>query len=409
MIFKIEGTGQYLLAVPDLNLEFRADQLRRDPRTGELAGELTVAAGIIGAKVFDGILSQGMFNFSSVLARSQRAKLLKERARTPKIDFLDYLEAFCQSIAKQERFGRPAVTLREVQRRADDRRSFDVLGLRFPSTHLSILFGAGDALKSYLALYVAVDRAQHDEPVLYVDWELDEQDHRVRLEAICGEAMPAGIKYARCDRPLLQEVDRLRRIVQAEQITYVVLDSVAYGTQGDPAAADAAMDFCRAVGQLGVGTLAIAHITKNGDQNDQMPYGSVFWHNSGRMTWNVKRAETSETGDRVTLGAFNRKSNLGAKRPAVGIRVAFADDRVTFAQVDLATVDELADLLPLWQRIHQVVRRGPLPLHAIASELQYDNVDSLDRTVRRHKHLFTKITGKDGVHQIALVERQRFN
>ncbi len=210
MIFKVDGEGQYLMAVPDFNLEFRADHLRRDHRSGELTGELTVSAGIIGAKAIDGVLSLGSFNFSSIQARSTRAKHLRERARTnAKVDFLEYLEAFCQYIGKQERFGRPAVTLRDVPRRPDAFRSFDTLGLQFPIDHLSMLFGAGDTLKSYLALKVATDRAKADARVLYADWELDKEDHRARLEAICGATMPDGIKYCRCDRPLVQEADRL--------------------------------------------------------------------------------------------------------------------------------------------------------------------------------------------------------
>jgi hypothetical protein len=407
MIFKIEGDGQYSMAEPDSGVEFRADHLRRDARSGEIAGELSVAAGILGARTVDGLLSVGSFNFSSVVARSQRAKLLRERARTnAKVDFLELLEAFCQYIAREERFGQPAVTLRDVPRRPDEFRSFDVLGLRFPTDHLSIVFGAGDTMKSYLALFVAAEIAEQGGRVLYCDWELDAEDHRLRLEAMCGATMPEDIRYCRCDRPLVQEVDRLRRIIRAEGISYVMLDSVAYGTQGDPAAADAAMDFCRAAGQLGVGKIAIAHITKNGDANDQMPYGSVFWHNSARMTWNVKKSDTSEDGAVVTLGCFNRKSNLGARRPAVGLRVDFTRDRVTFDRADLATIDDMVEMLPLWQRIRRVVLGGPQPLHAIASELNYENVDSLDRIVRKHKHLFTKITGADGVHRIALVERR---
>jgi hypothetical protein len=45
-------------------------------------------------------------------------------------------------------------------------------------------------------------------------------------------------------------------------------------------------------------------------------------------------------------------------------------------------------------------------LAAIASELNHDNVESLDRVVRKHKDLFMKVAGSDGVTRIALVERR---
>lgn len=64
----------------------------------------------------------------------------------------------------------------------------------------------------------------------------------------------------------------------------------------------------------------------------------------------------------------------------------------------------MAHRLPLWQRIRGIVRSGPQTLAAIASELNHDNVESLDRVVRKHKDLFMKVAGSDGVTRVALVE-----
>ena len=92
---------------------------------------------------------------------------------------------------------------------------------------------------TYFDLYAASELTKRGERVLYCDWELDAETHRDRLERINGPDMPEAILYARCDRPLVYEIDRLRRIRHTEQVTYVVLDSVGYATNGDPAAADA--------------------------------------------------------------------------------------------------------------------------------------------------------------------------
>src|SRR4029453_17384318 len=133
---------------------------------------------------------------------------------------------------------------------------------------------------------------------------------------------------------------RLRRIIKKERIEYGIFDSIGYGTQGAPESAEAAMDYCRALRQLQIGAYLPAHITKSGDANDQRPFGSVFWHNSARSTWNVKLAATSADG--LSLGYFNRKNNIGRWHAAVGIHANFDGDRVYFSRVDLATVDELA-------------------------------------------------------------------
>ena len=137
-----------------------------------------------------------------------------------------------------------------------------------------------------------------------------------------------------------------------------------------------------------------------------MPYGSVFWHNSARMTWNVKVSATSTDGQTVALGAFNRKNNLGPSSAPVGIAVTFDGDRVYFTRTDIASVDDFAEHLPLWQRIKAVVKTGPQTLATIASELNHDKVDSIDRIVRKHKALFTKVTGSDGVQRVALIDRR---
>ena len=39
----------------------------------------------------------------------------------------------------------------------------------------------------------------------------------------------------------------------------------------------------------------ITHITKV-ENGDQRPFGSTFWHNSGRSTWKLKLAPTSHDG-----------------------------------------------------------------------------------------------------------------
>ena len=82
----------------------------------------------------------------------------------------------------------------------------------------------------------------------------------------------------------------------------------------------------------------------------------MFWHNSS-ATWNIKRASTTDDGATVTLGAFPRKFNLGPHPPAVGIQVTFDGDRVHFARTDIATIEELAESVPLWQRMRSTLRR----------------------------------------------------
>jgi hypothetical protein len=72
--------------------------------------------------------------------------------------------------------------------------------------------------------------------------------------------------------------------------------------------------------------------------------------------------------------------------------------------VDLATVEGLAERLPLWQRMVHLLKTGPMTLAQMADELDA-KVDSVSKAANRGK-TFTKISGSDGITRIALVARQ---
>ena len=267
--------------------------------------------------------------------------------------------------------------------------TLEVEGIRLHRRHPVILFGDGGTVKSYTGLYVAGCLDQRDVRVLYADWEFAGEDHRDRLERLFGADMP-GVQYVRCERPLVYEADRLRRIVQEDKIAFVVYDSIAFACAGPPEAAETAGAYFRAVRQIGVGSLHIAHITK-GENGDQKPFGSAFWHNGARGTWNVKTVDQASGHRELSVGLFNRKSNIGPLRPAVGFRITFDDERTRFERVDLREVHELAPELPLWQRVAHALREGPQTFARLAQGLDA-KVDSVEKAAKRKTNVFTKVS-----------------
>jgi hypothetical protein len=402
MIFRTVDDGRYVGTAPEYGIELHCDHVRRD-RWGELTGTVTVVCGMLGTRAIDGPLLSASFQFENLRTRDEWAKRLAQRARTNgKLDWFGLLEQLSHEVIAAERHGTvPAVILRNVAARPAAA-MFDVLGIRLPKEHPASLFGPGDGLKSYLSLYIANQLAREGVRVGFFDWELDKHEHRSRQARIDPE-LP-DIHYIKCEQPLVHDVDRLRRIGRSERLEYGFFDSAAYGADGKPEDAIAAMAYFRALRQLGIGTTIIAHSRR--EEGEQQPFGSVFWHNSFRATWNVKRAATSPSGDVVSLGVFPRKFNLGARPPAVGLTVHFDGDRVYFERTDVASIDELAESLPIWQRMRAAVRTGPMTLAQLAEELNYNNVETLRREAARRKEIFTRVSGPDGVHRIALVERQ---
>ena len=387
--FKAFGDDRYRLTIADIGVTLEIDRLRRDHH--ELIGELSAWCNLPGAKTVNGTLSIADFNLSSARARQDRAKLLALRSDTREhLDWTAVIEEFCQLVLQADRNGQPAVDLRSLERPNRDDIMLEVEGLTLPRRHPSVLFGDGGAVKSYEALYFAGRIAEKGISVAFFDWELAGEDHRDRLERLFPDGMPR-ILYARCERPLVYEVDRLKRIVRDGGIEFAVFDSVAFACDGPPEAAEVAGRYFRAVRQIGGGSLHVAHVSK-AENGDQKPFGSAFWHNGARATWYVKLAEASAGTDVLQIGLFNRKVNLGKLRPPLGYSVTFGEDTTTFKRTDLAESPDLAGQLSIRQRMAYLLRKGAMSPERIAEEVDSD-INTVKRTIRRYKKLFTVIEG----------------
>ena len=397
----------FQLTIPSLDVKLTVDRIRRE--RNELIGELTVLSGIAGGKRIndDGAIHIADWNLSSADARWKRAKLLAERSAAPDVDWGSLLEELAVKTITAEREGTPSKPLHTFDRPGPDA-EYDVDGWRLLRDHATIAFGDGGSAKSYIALYVAGWLALRSTTVLYADWELSGGDHRDRLERLFGSSMPT-VHYLRCDRPLLVEADRISREARRLSADYWIADSIAFATAGPPEAAEHATAYFRAVRQIGLGSLHLAHINKS-ESGDQKPFGSSFWHNSARATWFIKQAAASADGQRLTIGLFNRKSNLTRPRPAFGFGFEFTDESTIVSRVNLADVEDLAGQLPLWQRIAHFIKAGgglPRTVDEIVEELDA-KPDSVKKAVspRRKGSMFAHVLGGDGVTRIGLVERR---
>jgi hypothetical protein len=389
--FSLLGDDRYRLSLPAIGVVFDVDRLRRDHN--ELIGELSVRCELPGARTIgsDASLSIADFNFSSARARLDRAKLLAQRANTGAgVDWAGLVEQFSQKVLEADRTGQPAVDLRTLPRPNTDDDVLTVEGLALPRRHPSILFGDGGAGKSYLGLYIAGRLAEQCVSVALFDWELAGDDHRERLERLFPDGMPQ-ILYARCERPLVYEADRLRRIVRDADIDFTVFDSVAFACDGPPEAAEVAGRYFRAARQIGGGSLHVAHVNKS-ENADQKPFGSSFWHNGARATWYVKQDEASAGSDVLQIGLFNRKSNLGRLRPPLGYSITFGEETTTFRRTDVADTPDLARKLTVRQRMTSLLRKGAMTPEAIAEEIEAE-AEIVKRTARRYKNLFVMIPG----------------
>jgi len=398
----LPATDGYALDVPEAATELRVERLRRE--RGVLMGELTVSCGLPGTRSASGVLSVADFNLSSAQVRRERASVLVERSQAPELDWPGLLEDFCQRVIVAERVGQPAVMLRDLPRPNPDEDVEVDPGFPLLRRHPVTLFGDGGSAKSYLGLYAASRLALAGWRVLFADWEFSGEDHRDRLERICGPIMPE-LWYARCERPMTSESDRLRRIVREHRLDYLICDSIAFAADGPPEAAEVAAGYFRALRRIGVGSLNIAH-TNRSETGDQKPFGSTFWHNGSRATWFVKLSDESTDRSRITVGLFNRKANTGRRSDPIGYSIAFDDERTTFTSVDVASTPDLAAKLPVWRRMaHLLGAGGAMTLVEIAGGLE-EPVETVKKAAQRGDgKLFAKVIGADGIYRIGLALR----
>lgn len=396
--------GHYGLALDALGIVFEVDRLRRDRQ--ELVGELTVRCELAGARTFNGVLSVGDLNLSSIRARQERGRYLATRAHAGDIDWTGLLEELAQRVLTAERQGHPSVSLRDFPRATVDA-TFTVLGLPLLARHPMCIFGDGGTAKSYLAVYCAGELSRAGQRVGVFDWELSGEDHRERLEALYGLQMP-DVRYVRCDRPLVHMVDHVRRVVREDRLDFAVFDSIGFGGDGPPENADVALRYLGAVRQLGpIGTLHVAHIAKGHEgskAHEQKPFGSGYWHNGFRSTWFVTLAEVSPDNESITVGLFDRKANLRGKYAPLGLRVTFADGRTSFDRVDLQDVPDLAARLSLSQRIRASLRAGSMTRETLVAEFGDENPESLRRLLNRDVKAgrLVQFAGPDGQHRFGL-------
>jgi hypothetical protein len=409
-VFRQVGESRYQLEIGETGIVLDIDRLRRDRH--ELVGELAVICPIAGAHTVDGgLIHLADFNLSSAQARTTRAKLLRDRSEAD-LDWATYLERLCLLTLRAERAGTPARALHEFDRRTESP-TWTIHGWQLPKHHPAILFGDGGVFKSYLALLVLGTLAKWGIPTLYCDWELDGEDHGERLYGLFGIDVPTTIHYLRCERPLVDEADRIRREVGRLGIEYAVFDSVGFATPGPPEAAEMATGYFRAVRQIGCGgSLHLAHTTKAVDDEPKRfkglkPFGSTFWHNSARSTWFIRRADDDIGDGPAVVGLYHQKTNTGPLLRPVGLSVAFTGATTTITKADLADSADLARGLSLRQRLATALKAGPKTIVALAAETGAKK-DSIEKTLKRNPGTFTNLVQTpDGVHQWALVHRDK--
>jgi hypothetical protein len=225
-------------------------------------------------------------------------------------------------------------------------RQWVVEGL-LPARKTTVLYGDGGLAKSLLAMLLGdcVARGQdlfgrpvQQGPVLFLDWELDQEEQTRRAHQIAaglGHSTPApGLYYRQMVSLLSGALPQIRAWAEEFQITVAVIDSFGLATLGDPTTARDVVPLLAGASKLPCTCLFIDHVRnlQAGETGDDLkPFGSVYKFNIARSVIRVARAG----GDEVSLSLVVRqtKSNFGPLSEPLGLRVTFEEERICFEQM----------------------------------------------------------------------------
>lgn len=261
-----------------------------------------------------------------------------------------------------------------------------------PEQMPSMLFGAGMAMKSWLAMAMAIS-VQTGQPllgwmpvqgnVLWLDYEMsaDEANERMqRLQAgldICpGEQLTIRYKY--CDRALADLVPELLKEIAEHNISMIVLDSLIAAIGGSSFTDENIRPLFKSLRSLGTSSLIISHVNQQQKRdtttNSRSTYGNVFIENWCRQMFDVRATE--DAGNPRPVALLNTKYNLMGKLRPMGYEVDFDDEvgNVAIRRRDIVSMpDDVAARVPLAFRIIDLLKRGEMSLSQIVDELGEDD------------------------------------
>ena len=280
-----------------------------------------------------------------------------------------------------------------------------------PSGFVTLLAADGGTGKSYLAIYLAImvclglpfmGLATVRGRVLYVDYELDEDEQKRRVcRVLAGLGMTPDdprlegrFYYYRPRSPLSSEAahEEVVGLIREHEISLVILDSLSIGMGADAASQQDVTRIMQRFRDWGT-VFAIDHVSgqaARGNQSRARPFGSVFKRNVARSTFTLARADGG--GHLLT----SDKANFGPQQDLLCYAVDFLEkgEQVTFRRLDHAdeemtgaarhmTTHEVT-LLAI-KSVYRDASAGVSAEDVVAWRGEHDEADSVKAgTVRNH-------------------------
>lgn len=237
----------------------------------------------------------------------------------------------------------PAAEIVDLSEQQLEPKKPEIWGSILPYKHTTIIYGDGGNGKSLfslmLAYHVTAGKSFMGIPVmksntLYLDWELDKNEHLKRARQIAwgvGDKMlPTGFYYYRASADLLQILPNIRQAVEQKDIGLVIIDSLGPASPNDLNGSEVVIRLFNEIERLGVTALVIDHESKQMDGTESSkPFGSVYKYNLARSVLKIAKFEEVRNGGKFKL--LQLKSNFGKLIDPVKFLVEFTDTSIAYS------------------------------------------------------------------------------
>jgi len=317
----------------------------------------------------------------------------------------------------KHRQGEPIMKLDEMD--APERPPERISGIAFEGMP-TLIFGDGGMGKSTLAVAL-LTLVQAGKPlgetfgvvqgnVLVLDYEASwEETWRRSSDVVSAMGLDrsAMVHYRFCSAPLASEVEHLRAEIKSKNISVVLVDSAGPACGGEPENANATLKYFTALRSLGttskpVTTITLAHITKGGGGKSG-PFGSVYWTNLPRNTFELKKAQ-KRNENYIDLALHHRKTNIGTLRDPVGLRMTW-NKGITLETFNVADHAVLSEDLGYGERVEKILTDDEVGMTSeeLAEYLKTTKLDALDMQLKGDSRFET-----DSQNRWTLNEKLRF-
>ena len=281
------------------------------------------------------------------LTKSPRALLNDLKEESNREDWSKRMKQISYLVLQDYRKGQPIMSLGEQSRPTAPRHRLSPIAYEGEAT---LVYGTGGIGKSMLVLYFAhlIHNGMGDIAglesvvqgnVLYIDYETNWQTNWLRsYDVLRGLGLPSEsqddrakhmVKYWYGRHALVNHVQELQEQITRENIEVVIVDSAGPACGGTPEDANSALSYFSALRAIApvnkpLTTITIGHVAKGFQGAQSGPFGSVYWVNYPRSTWELRKSQ-KEDSPTIDLTLWHRKTNLGMLHSAMGFGMDFKD------------------------------------------------------------------------------------